>query len=798
MFSLIYGWRQWRGQRLQWLFIALGLSLLSAMLLLLSQLYRQLVEPSPAWLGASGPFVTVQRQDPRGRFQYISNAELNKLLQLPEVLDVGRVKFGGLPSVRIAGQRHEDLRVVYYSDNLPQLLQLPAPFSDQPQQKPGVYLSYWLWDLLDQPALDGLMLVVNQASGWQYPVLGVLPKEFNRFSSQRPALWLPMSESRRGSTEYRGENFADPPSDETIAFNENFPDYLAIAKLAGNTDLIALAQRFDAIETQWLGFASFHLDEEPHQAVMLPGVELFPQQRARLLNTWWLLCCLSLMLAAVVALNLMVSLLGQLIRRSHEFGVRRIFGAGFGPLCRQCLMEQLPLCLFALLGGLCGYALFIKLLSTTQLFGYYFGPAGLPFELWTWLGTVVVICGFILLCSLLPLWLLVGKTRFYRNRQAQSHRWQLQLLRSQLLLQASVAGFVLLLAASLQLLLWQQQQEMAKYPYSEIEATLKPGYTPDARLQQGQLGGLGPTQLALSTSSFGNSFSTAMLSALDDSEFSHNVFMVKSSEHYLTFLQAKVLAGSLELAPNQLVLSQSVADKLLQPGQRYADLIGVDLAWQEPMPRNSRISGIVADLPHSGVGQQQQPMIYQLLQPNAFYQYPKLYVLTAPVLEDAVLDALDEWADQQSLDVELLPKGLLSKQLQTKNESQWLLTQLSLWMALLICVLTCVSLYYQVNAQLALQQQRLGTMLALGAQRSSLIGRLCGLHLLLLLAAVPVVAAMLYGLSPWLASKMGSTVFLPQVVPMVVALLLLMVLLASWLPAQWRLRRPISQLLQAR
>ncbi len=119
-------------------------------------------------------------------------------------------------------------------------------------------------------------------------------------------------------------------------------------------------------------------------------------------------------------------------------------------------------------------------------------------------------------------------------------------------------------------------------------------------------------------------------------------------------------------------------------------------------------------------------------------------------------------------------------------------------MALLICVLTCVSLYYQVNAQLALQQQRLGTMLALGAQRSSLIGRLCGLHLLLLLAAVPVVAAMLYGLSPWLASKMGSTVFLPQVVPMVVALLLLMVLLASWLPAQWRLRRPISQLLQAR
>lgn len=797
MFSLIYGWRQWRGQRLQWLFIALGLSLLSAMLLLLSQLYRQLVEPSPAWLGASGPFVTVQRQDPRGQFQYISNAELNKLSQLPEVLDAGRIKFGRLPSVRIAEQRHEDLRVAYYSDNLPQLLQLPAPFSYLPQQKPGVYLSHWLWQVLDKPALDGLMLVVNQASGWQYPVLGVLPKELNRFTSQRPALWLPMTESRRRTTEQRGENFADKPSEKTIAFNENFPDYLAIAKLAGNTDLIALAQRFDAIETQWLGYG-YHLDEEPHQAVLLPGVELFPQQRAMLLNTWWLLCCLSLMLASVVALNLMVSLLGQLIRRSHEFGVRRMFGAGFGPLCQQCLMEQLPLCLFALLGGLCGYALFIKLLSSTQLFGYYFGPAGLPFELWTWLGTVVVICGFILLCSLLPLWLLVGKTRFYRNRQAQSHRWQLLLLRFQLLLQASVAGFVLLLAASLQLLLWQQQQEMAQYPYREIEATLKPGYTPDARLQQGQLGGLGPMQLALSASAFDESFSGAGLLALDGSDTTYQVFTMMVSEHYLTFVKAKVLAGSLVLAPNQLVLSQSVADKLLQPGQSYADLIGGDVAWQEPMARNSRISGIVAELPHSGVGQQQQPMMYQLWKPNAFFKYAKLSVLTAPGLEDAVLDALDEWADQQSLDVELLPKGLLSEQLRAKNESQWLLTQLSLWMALLICVLTCVSLYYQVNAQLALQQQRLGTMLALGAQRSSLIGRLCGLHLLLLVAAMPLVAGLLYGLSPWLASKMGSTVFLPQVVPMVVALLLLMVLLASWLPAQWRLRRPISELLQAR
>ena len=118
-------------------------------------------------------------------------------------------------------------------------------------------------------------------------------------------------------------------------------------------------------------------------------------------------------------------------------------------------------------------------------------------------------------------------------------------------------------------------------------------------------------------------------------------------------------------------------------------------------------------------------------------------------------------------------------------------------MALLISLLASLSVYYQVTAQLALQQQRLPTMLAVGASRGGLVIQLCGHHLLLLSLTAPLVWGLLQWLSPWLASQLGSAVFVPGVIPVVLVFLLLLVLLASWLPTHWLLRRPISRLLQS-
>jgi len=796
MFSMIYGWRQWRGQRLQWLFIVLGFSLLAAMTLLLSQLYVQLNEPKPAWVGSPHNLVMIQRQDPRGQFKRISNAELNKLNQMPAIVDNARLHFSRL-DLRIAGQGLPSSHVMYYSANLPQMLQLPSPFtSTDATEQFGVYLSHWVWLVLDKPLLDGLTVKVTNTD-IDYPVLGVLPPELNRFTDHRPAIWLPLSQNYQKIIHHRGEQHFATPSDKTIALVDNFPDFIGIARLSGKVDLPELAAQFAAMPTQWLGHTSFQLMEEPHQVVFLPGVELFPEQRQDLLNQWWLLCCLTLLLAAVVSLNLMVCLFGQFIRRNHEIGMRRVFGAGLAKLCRQCLLEQLPLCLLAMLVGLLFYGLMVELLSSLRIVQQYFGAHGLPFNLWVWAGTALATTGFILLCSLLPLLLLLGKTRFFRSRQAHRNRWQLWLLRAQFMLQMTFAAYALLLAGSLQILLWQQQQAIEKLPLTEISAKFRPGFNVDAALQQGLLGGLAADQIALSTEDFTSVRSTGTL--LHPTNIDHKLpaFVQNVSANFLVLHDAPLLAGQHALEQGQFVVNQTVARWLLNDGTDYQQLIGRDLTLQIPYPETKRVVGVVADLPHKGVTGLQQPMIYQQIINSPWYKFTSLNMYVRPELVDQAMDELDFWAEQQSLEVEQLPKGPLSKQLQQLNEPQWLFAQTSLVMALLISLLASLSVYYQVTAQLALQQQRLGTMLAVGASRGGLMVQLCGHHLLLLSLTVPLVWGLLQWLNPWLASQLGSAVFVPSVIPVVVLFLLLLVMLASWLPAQWLLRRPISRLLQS-
>ncbi|MFN6971024.1 MAG: FtsX-like permease family protein [Rheinheimera sp.] len=799
MFSVIYGWRQWRGQRVQWLFIALGLSLLTAMTLLLSQLYLQLVEPKPTWAGAQQHLVTVQRQDPRGEYKQIANAELNKLNQMPAIAENARLYFGVL-DLRIAGQGLPGSSVLYYSANLPQLLQLPAPFNlsrnSETAEQFGVYLSHWLWQVLDKPVLDGLMVKVTNTD-IDYPVLGVLPAALNRFTDQRPAIWLPMSQNYLKLVHQFGEQQLNKPSDKTIAFVENMPNAIGIAKLTGKADLAELAAQFSEMPTQWLGIVSMQLSEEPHQTVFLPGIELFPEQRQDLLSQWWLLCCLTILLAAVVSLNLMVCLFGQFIRRNHEMGMRRVFGAGLAKLCRQCLLEQLPLCVLALIVGLLFYGLMVEILSSVRIFQHYFGPNGLPFNLWVWAGMAFATSGFILLCSLMPLLLLMGKTRFFRSRQAHRNRWQLWLLRAQFMLQMTFAAYALLLAGSLQILLWQQQQAIEKLPLSEISAKFRPGFKVDATLQQGRLGGLGADEIGLSLGTFTNVKATGSLAHPANIDHEIEAFIQSVSTNYLRLHNPQLLAGEYALEQGQYVINQTLARWLLNDGTDYQQLIGRDLTLQIPYPETKRVVGVVADLPHKGVTGLQQPIVYQQMSNNPWYKHTTLSMYVRPELIDQAMDELDFWADQQSLDVEQLPKGPLSKQLQQLNEPQWLFAQTSLVMALLISLLASLSVYYQVTAQLALQQQRLGTMLAVGASRGGLVLQLCGHHLLLLSLTAPLVWGLLQWLNPWLASQLGSAVFVPSVIPLVLVFLLLLVLLASWLPTHWLLRRPISRLLQS-
>lgn len=781
---------------MQWSLIALGFSLLCSLALFLNQLHGHLVNPKPRWVGTDDAIVSVYRQNVRGDYAYSSKAQLDRLQRAAEVESFAELSFASM-TFRIAEQYVEAMPVVYFSDNLPTLLAPPEPLASYDHHRDGIYISDWLWQSLDRPALNGLYMELVQSAKWRFPVIGVLPPAMNSIGKQRPGVWLPYQLKYTYTALRNNEAPADVTNPKILALSYNFGSSVGFAKLRGQFDVTALAQRLDSLPIEWYGNAGYRPTQEQQQSVLIAGIELKPEQRGLLLKQWWLLTGLTLLFALIVGLNLVVSLLGQLLKRSHEISMRRLFGADLMRLCRQCLMEQVPLMAITVIGGVIGYVLLQLVVTELHLFQRYFGSHGMPLR---WSECVIAIfcmIVFIGVCSLLPLLLLLKRIGFYRSRQAQHHRWQLWALRGQLLLQVAMAGYALVLALALQSVLWQQQTQLKAFNHIEIKARFTPAARFDERLAQGKLGPLGPAEVAISGGAFDQEYTQFYLSWQDSPEQTVHSFMQMVSENYLSLLAAKLLAGELTLRADHVVLSQHLADLLRKPGQSYADMIGQNLVANAPMPTQVRISGIVADLPHRGIHTESIPMIYQRLKANPYYDEASFHLLVKPALENAGLTALDDWAYQHGLDVEVTPKPALQQQLRRLNEGYWLITQIASVKALLITLLVVVNMYYQVVAQLRLQQQRLGTMLAVGASPAVLVTQLCIQHTLLFALSCVLILCAWFATTPWIHQQLSIALTLPSQLPWLGSALLLVLLFATWLPARAVLKQPIQRLLQS-
>lgn len=798
LFTLKFGWRLWRGQRLQWSLLALGLGCFSALLLLLLQLGPQLRTPLPGWAQPADLVATVHRTDPQGRYRPVSNAELYRLKRQPEVTALAIAQFEG-SELRIAEQNIDRTKLMYYSENLPTVLGLKAPFArtDAGQAQP-VYLSHWLWQLLGKPEVQGLDVLVRE-SDKRYVIAAVLPPALDRFSEKRPALWLPWEDRflpyRQMDKDDGIEKFPGP---KALAFAENMPDNIGFIQHKAGTDLTTLTKNYDAMPVEWQGLQDYKMLEDKHQADIIPGIELFPEQRADLLQQFWLLCCLTLLCGAVVAINLVFCLIGQLVQRQHEMGMRQVLGARSTQLSRQLALEQLPLwCAAVAIGGLL-YWQGAGLLAGLKVYQQYFGSAGVPFA---WGYAAVAVLGltlFLLLCSQLPLLWLLRRARMFRNRQGQRNLLQQRLAWAQQVLQLSFAGLALVLALSLQFQLIQQEKTISRWlPFEEIQLRLNPGIQPDAELQRGELGQYSAAQLAF-VSQFSEPVERKLSTTVNGHTLEFFVHSMEMSSNYLQFLGADVIAGNATTDSDGIVINQALADRLLETGQTYADLPGTILSYTFPFAVQVQIRAVIRDLPHRGVAAAPMPMIYTQLKPFGWGAHLALNVITNPALVDEVTTALEDWADRQGQDLDISYRGTLATQLEQMNEPYWIFARISLLLAGVISLLAALSLYYQLKTQLLLEQSVLATKLAVGATVPGLINRLCGHQLGLLLFSVPVCALLLWGLSPWLSGKLGAPVFQHSAVLPALMIMLALVLLATALPALRLLQKPIALLLQGR
>lgn len=794
MFDVVFGWRLWQGQRWLWALLALGLGGFAALVLLLLQLWPHLHYPLPSWVSTQGAVATVHRIDARGHYAKSSNAELYRLQQVAGVQQLAIVQLQQ-SSLRIAEQELEQIHTAYYQSSLLEVLGLTDAFAHVSSD--GAVLSHWLWVALGKPALQTSEVLVRK-SGRRYVIQGVLPAGMDRFGTERPGLWLPWEERFAPFLQFDQERSTSSVGPKALAFAENLPHSIAFIAVADFADLTELSQAYQQRAVEWLGQQDYRMSEDDHTAVLLAGVELFPEQRQQLSRQFWLLLCFSVVCAAVVGLNLMLSFISQFSQRQHELGMRQVLGATSGRLAWQCAVEQLPLILTSgVLGVICfGYVQ--QQLTQLSLFEQYFGAAGMPFH-WQYAvcaGLVIVL--FLQVCAQLPLlWLLRGQLMF-RQRQGQQSKVQIRLAYAQFVLQLSFAAVALVLGLSMQQHLQRQQQQIRPWQaFEEVELTFETGIQPDIAVQQGALNPRYPQQ-TLAASSFMRAFETEIQYQWGRQQLQQFVMGQAISANYLAVLNTQVLAGSTVLEPHTVVINQALADALLESDQPYSQLIGRRLQYSEGVFKDVTIAGVVANLPHAGVASASQLRLYLPLTPTAWGGYRQLWLIAPPAaLEQRVLE-LEDWADRQGQRVEVRYLGTLAAQLTAANEAYWLFSRIAFALALLIAMFAAWCLYVQLRVQFTSQQQQLGTQLAVGATAQRLLWQTFGRYAGLALGSSVLTAGIAMLLFPWLQRMIAAPVFDWHAVMPSLCILLAVVALATLLPLGLLLRRPIALLLQGR
>ena len=108
------------------------------------------------------------------------------------------------------------------------------------------------------------------------------------------------------------------------------------------------------------------------------------------------------------------------------------------------------------------------------------------------------------------------------------------------------------------------------------------------------------------------------------------VHSTEMSSNYLQFIGADVIAGTAETDSEGIVINRALADRLLEPGQTYADLPGTTLSYLAPFAVQTQIRGVIQNLPHRGVAAAPMLMMYTQLKVNGWGPHDVLTLTTNP------------------------------------------------------------------------------------------------------------------------------------------------------------------------
>lgn len=678
-----------------------------------------------------------------------------------------------------AGQPAERVRGVQVSAELFPLLGIQPAFGrfftseeDRPGQNAVVILDYGFWQR--RFAGDSNILGrVLRLDGESVTVVGVMPERFHDTQLMGPAyLWRPIAftDSQRGE---RGNNFL-----KCIA---RLKPGQSVKQAQSATDVLAARQLQE------------HAENSPEGLRLIPLAKASMPPEAR--TILWSIMGLAGFVLLIACANLANLQFARTSARSREFAIRGALGAERGRIVRQLLAESL---LLAFVGGLLGI-LFAQ--WSNELLRRQFVVDG---ELVLKLSFDVKVFGFALLASnisglafgLVPAWLAsrtdVNEVLKQGSRGSTGGRAQNRM--QQGLIVAEVALALTLLAGA-GLVVNGLRSFAARDPGWRVEG-MTLGYLtlPDAKYGNGNQRRAFVDRLLERLQAIPGVQSAALCWNLPLTQFNvtssfsidgrptppkgavQNCSVNGVTPDYFKTLGMRLLSGR-EFTradstnhPDVVIVNESMA-RVYWPG---ASPLGQRLSGME-------IVGVVNDVQFPA-NPGEARTAFQIYRPNAQQPGGTLSIILQGIVPAETLRRVVAEVDP---DQPVGRPGLVSAAIGSDLDNWGVGGKVLTIFALLGLSLAALGIYGVISGFVVRRTGEIGVRMALGAQLHDVLWLVIGKGLRLCLLGTVIGLGGAFGLSRLLASVLpGLPAGAPLVVASVAALLLLVTLIACWLPAR--------------
>ncbi|WP_448546671.1 ABC transporter permease [Thalassotalea fusca] len=783
LFDVQCEWRRWRGQYAKLSLLLLGFALLSALLAIALRLGVLLFDEAPQWTNTQAHLYTIGQQHKDGRLEGVNRLTIDATAELGDIENVNWFIYNKY-RLDLNQTPLPETSILTFDPQAIDALGIDLGI-ESPDLTQGAWISerFWREHLKSAPNLIGQYLHNDRIPNGII-IHGILPKQLNKIGPWQPDIWMP-AYYLKFRTPFSGDMMVD-------RFLRAAPFYFGVISASKP---ISPAYVVDKLNSMDLTVKGMSMRGSGSTLTVLKGINFDPVAHNGLTAIWQLLLLLIIGLGLVLTLNFVSVCSSRAIMFNDDFRILKILGSTNTHLLKTAAITtilKLVIIMFLSGGFTFGIARFISQLDSYQLL---VGSLPLSIASSQLFSAWVLIALILFICTMLPFLKLRKQSMFSRLTNTSLTFMQRLTGQCTLVFQLAVALIALNVTLTIAYQQWLNSSNSTVAMSSmQLVSKQKNQGLAWQQVVNGEVPQISRNNVAVATASFDNMHAELLEDTRLSQPTSFDYNLV--SHNYFDVLEIPLITMPKNWQSG-IVINKAAAE-LLSNNENINGLLGTSITYHLTQSTHP-IVGIVENAPHQGKSKSAKPTFYvPLTAEHAVNRQQFVFHFADTHQQNSVVQNLLTWLTEQSTQVDVLPVSSIEQALSKHDRSNQQLLLFSMFVVCLIVSCVLVSLWYQIRAYIALEKQRLGVFLALGASDFRVMMNIMA-HAML---AFAIAAPMTMFSFNWLINRVNESskialTFHAEVFALSSITLLLMLTLSVMIPSIRFTRTPISKILRS-